>query len=112
MESLSADAFAITQRARSRQAQIQDSLNDTIFLNRSYRKLFFDSNGNLKPEARAVLNDLVAESGIGLASPSLGHAELAAKEGRRRMVLHIFGRFRLPANRIDNLEKFLTKEDE
>lgn len=113
-QSVSAEVLALKLAAEGTSEKALRKLRALLRLNRAYRRLFFDQAGQLKPEAREVLTDLVEQAGIGQAVRDLDPAVLAMFEGRRRMVLHIFGRFRLPQGRIDQLERDLqpTEDDE
>lgn len=111
--SVSAEAMALAMRAEDAAAKIRRKVRGTMQLSRAYRRLFFEPDGSLKAEARIVLQDLVETSGIGMAVRDPEQLQLF--EGMRRIVLHMFGRFKLPERRLDQLEedlKLATKDDE
>ena len=66
----------------------------------------------LKDEARIGLDDMTHAAALGFASPTLDYGELATKEGKRRLLLHIFGRFQLTPEQVARLERSLIQEDE
>lgn len=111
-QSLSAEIAALTLHARSTSAKLRDDLKAIFGINRAYLRLFFDAAGNLKPEARTVLLDLIKESDLGAASPDLENGTLQLLEGKRWMVLHVFGRFKLPEGRVRQLENDLRQARE
>jgi len=98
--------------AEGQSARLRRQSRNLLGLTRAYRKLFFDEHGALKPEGRAVLDDLVEISGIGMGQRDLDPQALALAEGLRRMVLHIFGRFKLPQRQLDQIERDLTLAEE
>jgi len=55
---------------------------------RLYRKLFLDEHESLRPEAEAVLDDLMTFSWFGAAAPN-DFGAMARAEGRREMMRHI-----------------------
>ncbi len=76
----------------------------------AYDRLFF-VNGKLREDAQIVLDDLSRRASLGQACPSLDHAELAAAEGARRLLYHIFNRFRLSGTRLEALSRQLHQEE-
>ena len=113
-QSLSAEAMALAMRAEGASAKLRTNIRQIFQRRRAYLKLFFDAQGALKPEARVVLRDLLDASDFGRAAPDLDNGTLQLLEGKRWMVLHLFGRFRLPEGRLTQLEKTLreTEDDE
>lgn len=59
---------------------------------RAYRLLFFDENGELKPEALTVIDDLCDNAKMFEAAPL---ELLQVAEGGRQMVRHILNRLRV-----------------
>jgi hypothetical protein len=111
--SISAEVMALANEASTRTAGMRQRLRGIFELNRAYRRVFFDPAGNLTPPARAVLRDLIDAADFGRAARELDNGTLQVLEGKRRLLLHIFGRFRLPDGRIDQIEQDLRKvEDE
>lgn len=104
--------MALRFAAEGESARLRRRSRNLLGLTRAYRKLFFDDTGALKPESRAVLDDLVEISGIGMGQRDLDPQALALGEGMRRVVLHIFGRFRLPQRQLDQIERDLTLAEE
>lgn len=100
------------QAAEDQSARAVRLARDRVNVHRAYQKLFFHGDGRLREDARLVLGDIMEEAAIGLASPTLDYAELAAKEGKRRLALHIFGRFQLSEERLRALERQLMQEDD
>lgn len=103
--SLSGEAMAIAQAARGESVKLRHRARKLWGMSRAYRALFFDDKGQLRPEARTVLADLCEVAAIARAAAVLDHDYLAELEGRRRVVLHIFGRFNLPLAEMDRLER-------
>lgn len=110
LPSISADLLALTQAAESESSRQQNHARQEIERHQAYRRLFF-RKGVLTADARVVLLDLAREAAIGAASPTIDHAELAVKEGKRRLLLYLFGRFELSGERLIQLEKSLMQED-
>lgn len=110
--SISAELYGIQQGAENKSERAQRHARQQVDVHRAYQRLFFDESGRLTDAARLVLFDIMEEAAIGLASPSLDHAELAAKEGKRRLALHIIGRFQLSEERLRTLERQLNQEEE
>lgn len=79
-------------------------------LHRAYRAVFFDEDGMMTDAARIVLEDLSDHAGLGMATAGLEHEELAAREGERRLMLHLFSRFRLNEAEMANLEREWKKD--
>lgn len=75
----------------------------------AYLALFFD-NGQLRPAAAIVLDDLAEQAGLGAAAPSIDHDELCVLEGKRRLMLHLLSRFRLSAERAAILQSELENQ--
>lgn len=107
--SLSAEIAAAERAARSESAKIRGTLLATLRLTKAYRRVFLQPGKATAADQRLVLGDLIDRSELGRASLTLDAQELAAMEGQRRVVLHIFGRFRLPEGRIRQLETDLTE---
>lgn len=109
--SLSAEAMALAQQATGESRKLRHRLKSLFGLTRAYRKLLLDENGQLKPEARTVLADLVGpqNAAIGCAVPVLDHDYLCQLEGQRRIVLHIFGRLKVSEAEAAQLEFDLEK---
>lgn len=112
LPSITADLLAMQHAAEDVSSREQRRARQQIEVHHAYQRLFFDAAGQLKPEARTVLDDIAFEAALGMASPSLEYAELAAKEGKRRLLLHIFGRFQLSAEQVANLERKLIQEED
>lgn len=75
----------------------------------AYRAIFGDAEGNITAAGRIVIDDLAAVAGIGKAAAGLEHEELSVLEGKRRLWLHMMGRFQLSNAQIDD---FLKKQKE
>ncbi|WP_374551966.1 Bbp19 family protein [Sphingobium yanoikuyae] len=112
LPSITAELFAVQQGAESNSVRAKRHARQQVDIHRAYQRLFFDEGGRLTDAARLVLFDIMEEAAIGLMSPSLDHAELAAKEGKRRLALHIIGRFQLSEERLRTLERQLNQEEE
>lgn len=69
---------------------------------RAYRRLFLDDGGRLRPEAEAVLNDLMDFARFFKSVPP-EPAALAVVEGSRQVVRHILKRTGLIDRGLDNL---------
>lgn len=104
--------MAIADAARGQSGKLQARLRKLMGKTRAYRRLLFDADMNLKPEAREVLADLAEVAGIGRASPVLDHEYLVELEGRRRMFLHIMGRCNLPEAEARLLERDIERMEE
>ena len=113
-QSLSAEIMAAVLAAEDKSTKARREFRRIMGLNRAYRRVFFDDAGNLKPDAREVLEDLIEVSQLGRASRDLELGALSELEGRRKMVLHVFGRFRLPEGRLRELQRTINtaREDE
>lgn len=109
--SITGELLAITHAAQKRSSIAKLLLMEKRQLHRAYRETFFDQDGRLKPAAQMVLSDLAEMSGIGMAASGLEHEELACLEGRRRMFLHLLGRFKMNSSEIINLERDIAKEN-
>ena len=109
--SITGELMAITHAAQKRGTLAKLLLLEKRQLHRAYRETFFDDEGHLKPAAQLVIADLAETSGIGMAASGLEHEELACLEGRRRLFLHLLGRFKLNATEITNLERDIAKEN-
>lgn len=112
LPSITAELYAMRHAAEETSAQAQRRARADLELHRAYQRLFFDEAGQLRADARLVLDDIAHEAAIGFASPSLDYAELATKEGKRRLLLHIFGRFQLSPERLATIERTLVQEEE
>lgn len=110
--SFSAELLAMQQAAEGVSAKEQRRAREEIEVHRAYQRLFFDAAGQLKADARMVLDDITHAAALGFASPTLDYGELATKEGKRRLLLHIFGRFQLSPERVAKLERTLIQEEE
>lgn len=78
----------------------------------AYRRLFLDAEGNMKPDAVAVIADIAALAQLGRVLPPYAtEGELRAFEGRRSMALHILGRMDLDGSRLRDLAKKMREED-
>lgn len=110
--SISAELLAMQQAAEGMSAKEKRRARAEIEVHRAYQRLFFDANGQLKDDARIVLDDMTHAAALGFASPTLDYGELATKEGKRRLLLHIFGRFQLTPEQVARLERSLIQEDE
>ncbi|MFY9350657.1 MAG: hypothetical protein WAO77_09950 [Sphingobium sp.] len=111
MPSISAELLAIQQAAEGQSAKAQRHAREQIGIYQAYQQLFFE-DGQLREAARIVLDDLTFEAALGFASPTFDYAELAAKEGKRRLLLHIFARFQLSPARARELERQLIQEED
>lgn len=107
--SLTAELAAVERAARSERAKLRGKLFDTIRLTKAYRRVFLQPGAATAKDQQLVLNDLIDRSELGRASLSLDAQELAALEGQRRVVLHLFGRFRLDDARLRQLETDLIE---
>lgn len=106
--SYSAEVMEAAQAATQQSARLRAAMRALMGSHRAYRKLLLDSDGNLKPEARAVLEDLMRKAQMGLASLELDPQTLARREGMRFIVLHIFGSLKMPEAKLRQLENDLT----
>lgn len=104
--------MALAMQAEGASKRLRAELSGIFGLTRAYRRLFFDRDGKMTPDARMVLRDLVRESDLARAARDLDPGALALLEGKRWMVLHVFGRFRLPEGRIDQLERDLKSAED
>ncbi len=78
---------------------------------RSYRALFLDADGNLKPEAVDVIADMSAVATIGVADQAgTSEAVLRDRAGRRTMTLHVIARMDLDGSRLRDLAGKLRRE--
>ena len=111
LPSITAELFAIQHGAEERSAHERRRAREQVAIYRAYQRLFFDDAGQLRADARIVLDDLTREAALGFVSPSLDLAELAVKEGKRRLLLHLFARFELSEERLANLERSLIQEE-
>lgn len=107
--SLSGEVASLTLAAEGASARINRQIRGIYGSTRAYRELFFDADGLLRPAAKLVIEDLIDRADLHRASVDLTPQALAEMEGRRRMVMHIFGKFRLPEQRLRELERQLTK---
>lgn len=99
------EIHAVVREASAVSARTAEQLRRRLRLWRSYHRTFFDEEGTLRPEARDVLADLVAQSQMGAATTYLTDAELREVEGMRKLVMHLFGRFRLSADEVRRMER-------
>lgn len=76
----------------------------------AYRRLFLDGDGNLKPDAVAVIADFSAVAQLGRAvPPHATEGEMRSHEGRRAIALHILGRMDLDGSRLRDLARKLRE---
>lgn len=111
-QSLSAEVMAAAMAAESTSTKVRNEARQILLRRRAYLRLFFDANGRLKPEAAIVLRDLLDASDFGRAALDIDNGTLQLLEGKRWMVLHLFGRFRLPEGRLAQLEKTLRQAED
>lgn len=106
--SLSGEVAQLTHAAQGKSAQLRRKVRLLFTRTRAYRTLFFDAEGRLRPEARTVIADIIDKADLHRASLDLDPQALAELEGRRRMAMHIFGRFNVPQSQLDALERDLS----
>lgn len=104
--------MAVSHAAAGESARLRRKARHLFTRTRAYRRLFFDEQGQLKPDARIVLEDLVDMAGIGKGQRELDPQVLAMAEGQRRAVLHLFGRFRLPEGRLREIQSTLQQSED
>lgn len=112
LPSITGALYAMRHAAEGKSARARDHARRELGVYHAYRQLFFDQEGALREAAQIVLDDMAREAAIGLVSPSLDYAELAAKEGKRRLLLHIFARLELSPERAATLERQLSQEEQ
>lgn len=112
LPSITAELYAMRHAAEDGSARAKGHARRELGIYHAYRQLFFDQQGALREAAQIVLDDMAREAAIGLASPSLDHSELAAKEGKRRLLLHLFARLELSPERAATLERQLSQEEQ
>jgi hypothetical protein len=111
-ESLSAETMALAMQAEGVSTRLREELRAIVGLNRAYQRLFFGADGALSREGRTVLRDLIKASEFGCASLDVDNGSLQVLEGKRRLLLHVFGRFRLPEGRLSQLRKDLASTED
>lgn len=94
-----------------RRDRLQRFIDRLMGRHRAYRALFFDGDGNLKPEALTVLKDLGRVANFGKVDPGASDTELRMNEGRRHLLLHIFDRFEMDAARLARLAQKLKETE-
>lgn len=107
--SLSAEVAALEREARDESSKLRDRLFGQLRLIKAYRRVFLEPGAATARDQRLVLGDLIDQSDLGRASVTLEPQMLAAAEGQRRTILHIFGRFRLDNERLRQLRNDLTE---
>jgi hypothetical protein len=76
-----------------------------------YRRLFCDPiTGELKPEGEKVLADLARHANFGVIDLQASDSELRMNEGRRQLLLHIFGRIDLGSDRLVKLASSIREK--
>lgn len=113
--SLSAEVAALERTARAESTKLRGQLFGQLRMIKAYRRVFLEPGAASEKDQLLVLGDLIDQSDLGRASVTLDPQALAAAEGQRRTVLHIFGRFRLDNERLrqlrDDLNQATTDEE-
>jgi hypothetical protein len=107
--SLSAEVATLERKARSESAKLRGQLFARLRIIKAYRRVFLEPGAATEQDQRLVLGDLIDQSDLGRAAVTLDAQALAAAEGQRRTILHIFGRFRLDDERLRQLRDDLTE---
>lgn len=102
--------LAATHKARRGSvAQALAGRRDRRDLREAYRALFFGEDGRMRPAAALVLADIAEEAGFGAANMDLNHGEMCVLEGKRRLLLFVLARLRLPPAQAEFLESEMEK---
>ena len=111
---IEAMAARAEREARSKVEQARKLFEKLLWKDRvirSYRKLFLDADGNLKPEAVDVIADMSAVAAIGVADQAgTSDAVLRDRVGRRTMALHVIARMDLGGAQLSDLAAKLRRE--